>query len=328
MMLSMMAVGAHTVGLLLFPRFQLLAYVLATETLRIANKVAGRPLFEWKTFTPKDRPVSASNGVEIAPDQPLREAVELSLVLACAGYEPLKELDTETQALLRRQARFGGPLGGLDTGTVILAELGLLSGYRAVVHWEAEAGFRESYPDIAVDDGIYVLDRDRLTAAGGTATGDAMLAWIARVEGADLAARTATALIHGQIRDSSERQRRPVSLSGNPTLLRVIDLMKANLEETLTMVQLTREAAIGKRHMRHLFRRYCGQSPSSFYMGLRLDRARDLLASTAMPAASVGTACGFSSPAWFSRAYVGRFGVPPIQHRRLLLSGISMGHFT
>ena len=39
----------HTVGLILFPRFQLLAYVLATETLRLANKVAGRHLFDWST---------------------------------------------------------------------------------------------------------------------------------------------------------------------------------------------------------------------------------------------------------------------------------------
>ena len=172
----------HTVGLLLFPRFQLLAYVMATETLRLANKVAGHSVFRWETLSQNGAPVAASNGVPVVPSSLVANAADLSLLLLCAGYDPLAEVSEPSKALLRKRARLGGMLGGIDTGTVILAELGLLAGYRAVVHFEAETGFRETYPEISLETAIYALDRERLTAAGGTATGDAMLAWIAKVD--------------------------------------------------------------------------------------------------------------------------------------------------
>ena len=69
---------------------------------------------------------------------------------------------------------------------------------RAWMHFEAEGEFRESWPDIVLSDQIYCLDRQRLTAAGGTATGDAILAWLKQEFGGDFAAATTEAMSHGR----------------------------------------------------------------------------------------------------------------------------------
>ena len=317
----------HTVGLLLFPRFQLLAYVMATETLRLANKVAGRSVFRWETLGQNGAPVAASSGVPVVPSGLVANAGDLSLLLLCAGYDPLAEVSESTKALLRKRAHLGGMLGGLDTGTVILAELGLLAGYRAVVHFEAETGFRETYPEISLETAIYALDRERLTAAGGTATGDAMLAWIANVTSPELAARTAEALIHGSIRPAGAPQRQSKRAQGNPHFRLLVALMKDHLEEPLAMDEIARRSGLGKRRIQALFLRHGGKTPSAYYLDLRLDRARDLLSSTTMSASAVGVASGFTSPEWFCRAFRKRFGLPPLQHRKLLLSGIGAGRF-
>jgi AraC family carnitine catabolism transcriptional activator len=332
----------HTVHFLLFPRFQLLGYVLAIETLRIANKVAGEKRFAWKTLSVGSAPVAASNGVEIEPDCKLADANKDCLLMVCAGYEPLQGLESEASKLLRNHALRGRLLGGIDTGAVILAELGLLNGYRAVLHWEAEAGFRENYPDIPIDDTLYVFDRTRLTTSGGTATGDAILAWIASVESSHLALQTADDMVHGRIREADEKQLDSHSMHGNSLLSaprnalavhpdtilsRTIERMKHNLEEPLSIQYLESKEAVGKRRLLQLFRNYFNRTPSSYYMGLRLLHARSLLASTSLPAASIGNACGFTSPAWFCRAYVKRFGISPIQHRKILLSPQGAGHF-
>ncbi len=332
----------HGVHFLLFPRFQLLGYVLAIETLRIANKVAGEKRFEWKTLSAGTAPVAASNGVQIKPDCRIDDASRDCLLMVCAGYEPLAGLETETRRLLRDHAQQGGQLGGVDTGAVILAELGLLEGYRAVLHWEAEAGFRENYPDIPIDDSVYVFDRERLTTSGGTATGDAMLAWIASVESPQLALQTAADMVHGRIRELSEKQfdshsmQRTLPLPGlenaeavhlDTILSRTVERMKLNLEEPLSIKYLAAHEGVGKRRLLQLFRSYFNETPSSYYMGLRLYHARGLLASTSMSAVSIGNACGFSSPAWFSRAYLRRFAISPIQHRKMLLSPQGAGQF-
>ena len=58
------------VCLILFPGFQMLAFVFAREVLRVANKCAGQDLFTWQTRTVSGAPVAASDGTEIAGDKP------------------------------------------------------------------------------------------------------------------------------------------------------------------------------------------------------------------------------------------------------------------
>ena len=298
------------VTLVLFPRFQMLAYVLATETLRIANKCAGRRLFEWETLSATGVPVAASNGAVVAPDRTdWSEAGRVDLVLLCAGYEPLATLPGRLRAFLARAERTGAMLGGLDTGTVVLAELGYLSGHAAVLHHEAEAGFREAWPEIAVGDSIYCLDGRRLTAAGGMATGDAMLAWIAEAASPELATATAEAMAHGVIRGAGERQR--VRPSADPLLLEMQALMERHLADPLPLAAMARLLGLSPKRLRHRCRKGLGLLPSEVYLRLRLQRALDLLRGTEMPVTEVALATGFASLAGFSRTFRSRFGVTP-----------------
>jgi AraC family transcriptional regulator len=51
-------------------------------------------------------------------------------------------------------------------------------------------------------------------------------------------------------------------------------------------------------------------------MARRLDRARRLLAETAMPAKEVAAACGFADQAHLTRLFARRFGVTPSAFRK------------
>ncbi|MDX1402632.1 MAG: hypothetical protein R3245_11975 [Kiloniellales bacterium] len=75
-----------SVSLILFPKFQMLAYVLATETLRIANKVAGQRVFEWETRCATGSAITASNGALVAPQRDNWTGAETyDLLLLCAA---------------------------------------------------------------------------------------------------------------------------------------------------------------------------------------------------------------------------------------------------
>ena len=68
------------------------------------------------------------------------------------------------------------------TGSLILAEAGLLDGYKAATHW----GYRDvlkSYPGITHIDERVVIDRNRITGGGITAGLDFALTVIAEVIG-------------------------------------------------------------------------------------------------------------------------------------------------
>lgn len=307
-----------SVGFLLFPRFQLLAYVLATETLRLANKTAAKPVYHWCSFCPGDLPVHASNGIRIDPDGKIGSAGKPDLLILCAGYDPLSTLDRQMSGWLRQLARNGCMLGGFDTGSVILAELGLLKDHKAVIHWEALEGFQENYPDIDTVDAIYSLDRHRLTAAGGLSAADAMVAWIASDRGNDAAAAVSADMVQGSLRPGGTPQR--LSTAIDPLHVSIEELMRENLEEPLSIDELANRFTLSTRQLSRLFDRWVGIPPSQRYLALRLERGRHLLAATRMPVREIALACGFSSGATFGRAYRARYGMAPLPHRRLLQS--------
>jgi transcriptional regulator GlxA family with amidase domain len=114
---------------------------------------------------------------------------------------------------------------------------GVLEGYRATVHWETIGVFRELYPNIAVSEQLYVVDRHRITCAGGTATLDLMLYLIGTKCGRNLAQIVANGFVHGRRRHDAEQQRVSADDAfghADPRLARVIQAMEANIEAPLS----------------------------------------------------------------------------------------------
>jgi AraC family carnitine catabolism transcriptional activator len=288
----------------------MLAYVFASETLRIANKCAGRTLFTWETRAAGSADVEASNGRVVAPDvRGWADGVRPDLVLVLAGYDPLALRPAALGAFLRRAEAAGAVLGGIDTGVELLASFGLLKNRSVVIHHEAEPGFRETWPDIDVIDAIYHFDGHRLSSAGGTATGDAMLAWIASHMGGAFADDIAEDMIHGSLRPAAQSQR--PRETADPTLQAMRALMLAHLEAPLEIPRIAARLKLSEKRLRSLCRKTLKRSPSEYYLSLRLEHARALLTTTRLPITEIAIATGFGSHAGFSRTYRKLMGERP-----------------
>jgi len=308
------------IGLVLVPNFSMIAFTAAVETLRLANRTSGQALYRWSLFSVDGLPVTASNGIELHPEGNLEAAERLDTVAVCSGADVQRYGEKALMSWLRRMARRGADIGALCTGSHILARAGLLDGYRCTIHWENLAGFFEDFPDIEVSSELFEIDRNRFTCSGGTAAIDLMLNVIARQHGHELAAGVADQFLHERIRDHRDHQRMslPARLGvQNPKLLKVIELMEANLEEPLSRTGLAVTAALSTRQLERLFRKYLNRSPARYYLELRLNKARLLLLQTNMSIIDVALACGFVSASHFSKCYRDFFGRTPRKERGL-----------
>jgi AraC family carnitine catabolism transcriptional activator len=79
--------------------------------------------------------------------------------------------------------------------------------------------------------------------------------------------------------------------------------------------QLADAINVTPRQLERLFRQHLQETPSNFYLALRLDKARQLLRQTDMSVLEVGLACGFESASYFSRCYRSRFALCPSADR-------------
>ena len=158
--------GQETYCFYLVPGFSAMGFVAAMEPLRVANRLAQRPVFAWRLFSADGQPVAASCGLQVAVDGPLDE--NASALIVCAGFDPRRGISRALVASLRRMARKGAALGALDTGVYLLAEAGLIGDQPVTLHWEAVPAFREDYPAVRVTEDLYCLGERLFTCAGGT----------------------------------------------------------------------------------------------------------------------------------------------------------------
>ena len=310
---------------LLLPGFSAIGFISAVEPLRVANRFRGE-LYRWQVLSIDGGAVQASNGMSVNADAALQPLGKGATLLVVAGFEPLRSFGPALQHWLRKLDHEGVVLGGIDTGSVVLAEAGLLEGYRVTLHWEALEAFTESYPQLQATQELFEVDRRRITSAGGTASIDLMLDLIAQAHGPELAIQVSEQFVLGRIRPRQDHQRMQIASRygiSNKKLVQVIGEMERNTEQPLNTLVLAESVQVTRRQLERLFKLYLHDTPSGFYLRLRLDKARQLLRQTDLSVLEVGIACGFESASYFTRCYRGRFQRCPREDRKAAAVSLS-----
>lgn len=306
-------------GFLLLPQFSMLSFAAAVEPLRMANRLAGTPLFEWVLYSLDDAPVPASNGMPFTPTRRCDDTADLTALLVVAGIGAHLVESPPLDRWLRRLARQGVLLGSTSTGSLLLARAGVLRDQPCTIHWENAASLREEFPRLRVTGELYELDERVITCSGGVAGLDMMLQLIRLDHGDELANAVAEQCIHPRIRPAHAAQRMALGRRWhitNASLLDAVNLMQTHLEDTLTTSEIARVAGISVRQLERLFRQALDTSPAEFYLGLRLERGHYLLEQSPLSVMEIASACGFSSSSHFARRYRQQYGCTPREVRQ------------
>ena len=307
------------IGLLPVPGFALMSYSATVEPLRAANLLTGETLYEIVHFGPEaGATVQSSGSAAITAAFGVGDTPPLDLLLVLAGGDPTRFRDRRTLAWLKRLARGGTALGGVSGGPVILARAGLMDGRRLTVHWEHAPYLEETYPELALDRRLYVIDRDRVTCGGGTAPLELMHALVSAHYGSDVARGVSDWFLHTDIRAPAAPQRSGLVErlgTNSPRLVAAVQAMEDHVADPLTLSQLALVAGVTPRQLNRLFQSTFGATTMGYYRQLRLDVARALLRSSTASIADIAAATGFASAAHFSNAFSKAFRSAPSTFR-------------
>jgi len=302
----------------LMNNFTMLCFASAIECLRIANRTAGKELYTWKIISEGGEMATCSNGCTFGVDDDLMELDRDDTVMLCGGVDVAEATTKKILNWIRREARRGVAIAGLCTAGYTMARAGLLNGKKATIHWENQDSFTEEFEEVELTKSVFVIDGNRITTAGGTASIDMMLKMIAEDHGEELGNAVADILIYSAIRTDQDTQRLSIPTRigvRHPKLSRVIQMMEQNIEEPISPAILARDVGMSTRQLERLFRRYLSRSPKRYYMELRLQKARNLLMQTDMTVINVALACGFASPSHFSKCYRSHYNTTPYRER-------------
>jgi AraC family transcriptional regulator, carnitine catabolism transcriptional activator len=307
-------------GILLVPGFSHLALTLITEPLFIANWLCGKRCFQWTTLSVDGTPVTSSSRMVLPVDRSLAGDMAFDIILVVASFDS-RAAATQRPLLqwLRRAARSGVQVGGVETGAEIVAAAGLLQGVAVPVHWYNISGATERLPNLRMTRELYVHAPGRPLSAGGTATLDLMHGLIARSAGPALADEVALHLLADRPRPATQAQpglAGPLPAAKDDPAAMVLHLVQNALDDPMSVADLARRAGLSARHLQRVFKGRFGVGVSRMQLDLRMAAAHQLVQQTDVALTEVAAACGFASLSSFSRAYRARFGKPARTDRR------------
>lgn len=307
------------IGLFVIDRFPMAPLSMVIETIRLANWNADGPTFSYVIVSADGQSRTSSCDFPAPVSHSVKDCPQLDVVLVCAGINASQLHEPEALSWLRAQYHIGAQVGGISSGAFILARAGLLEARRCAVHWMTAPTMRERFPSVIVSGDIFCTDGRVITCAGGISTLDLMLHLIEQFRGRALARRVADDLIYPSIRDGHEPARMSLGRrtgASNSALLRAVELMEANVEDSFNISEISTLLDTSVRHLERLFLRAFRQTPSQYYMKLRLREARMLLSQSDIPLIEVALRCGFRNTSHFSRRYREMYKISPGEHRR------------
>jgi AraC-like DNA-binding protein len=98
-------------------------------------------------------------------------------------------------------------------------------------------------------------------------------------------------------------------------LARARDLADARYVDDLDVDDLARAAGLSRAHFSREFRRAYGESPHSYLLTRRLERAASMLRKTDRSVADICMAVGLASVGSFTTSFRRHFGKTPMQYR-------------
>ena len=302
------------IGVLLINEFALMSFASVVEPFRAANLIAGEQLYEVLTFASSGSVAISSFGVQVQSYGDILKAGKLDFVFVVAGGNQKEILEAPVAPILRHLDKMGVVLGGVSGGPLLLASAGLMEGRRMTVHWEHAPALSEISPTLLIERSLYVIDRNRVTCAGGTAPMDMIHSLIAKLHGNEFARKVSDWFMHTDIRPSAGAQRSGIAErygTKNQTVLDTVEMMQNHVADTLPLTRLAEFAGVSPRQLNRLFHQELAVTTMAFYLELRLDLAKNLLRNTSLPVTEVALASGFSNPAHFSTAFRKNHGVSP-----------------
>jgi len=307
------------VALLVLPDSSMMSLASALDTMRAANRIAGRDLFEWEIATLNGKPALLTCDLSIEPDTLLHEGLKGDVLIVIASFNQQRHAGPAHLKLIKRIARNFSAVGGIEAGSWILARSGLLERKSATTHWEDLEEFARHFPWVDLKADRFVIDGSVFTTGGASPTFDFMLYLIRKRYGYPLAIEVSSAFIYDGVHSATDTQPL-VSLgmleNNEPRVAAAIHVMERHIDEPIAVKTIASRVNISVRMLEYLFRQTLDMSPAAYYRRLRLQTARRMVVDTRLKMQEVAIRTGFNSLSSFSRLFKNHYQQSPRECRQ------------
>ena len=216
----------------------------------------------------------------------------------------------------------GAQLCSACTGAMLLAETGLLDGYRATQHWAFEQLFRARFPkvELCIDKVLLATGlHERILMTGASAAWHDLVVYLitryASAEAAQVMAKFFLLNLHHEGQTPYIIFHDPVQ-HGDAKIAIAQARMRQSFREPNTIDQAMRESGLPPRTFNRRFRKAIGHTPIAHVQHLRIEQAKQDLATSNVPVDEISWRVGYEDPTFFRRLFKRLTGMTARDYRR------------
>lgn len=294
----------------------------------------GQPLLDVRIVAAGVAPFRCVGNVLVEPHASIESIEQVDVAIVCDMYAPI---DTPPKgryraeiAWLRRMHANGALVSSVCSGSLVLAEAGLLDGRRCAGHWAYRDLFRSAYPGVkfAVSS-VLCLDSEAdgiVTAGSSSSWQELALYVIARLCGNEQALRMAKVYLlsdhgDGQLPFATMSQR---VQTDDATIARCQTWIADNYSIANPVGTMAEQTGLNRRTFTRRFRSATGYLPLEYVHSLRIEEAKQIIEREAENLDEIGSMVGYEDPAFFRRLFKRQTGLTPAAYRRKFATILSI----
>lgn len=287
---------------------------------------AGEERLEVSIVAATDKPFRCVGNVPVEPQAGVDHVKNPDVVVVCDMYTPIHASPTGRYAKevewLRRMHAGGALVCSVCSGSILLAEAGLLDGKDAAAHWAYRDMFQRCYPktNYRVDSMLCLsAEPDRVITAGGvTAWHDLAVYLIGRYCGQRQAIETAKVFLisgHAEGQLPYAVMTRPMENADN-TIGACQEWIADNYKVKNPVESMVERSGLSARTFARRFRAATGYAPIDYIQSLRIEEAKQMLETEAASVDEIGASVGYEDSSFFRRIFKRNVGLSPAAYRR------------
>ncbi|WP_455372322.1 GlxA family transcriptional regulator [Limibacillus halophilus] len=286
----------------------------------------GEEALDVRVVSAEGRPFRCAGGIPVEPHAAFADIEKADAVVLCDMYTPIFQRPTgkfeREIAWIKEQHAKGALLCSVCSGSVVLAESGLLDGCFTAGHWGYRDLFRRHYPDVTLQTGsVLCLTSEKegiVTAGAVTAWQDLALYLISRYCGQKAAIQTAKVFLldghdDGQL-PHAMMTRRIDRVDG--AIADCQEWLGENYAQTNPVQAMVARSGLTPRTFARRFKQATGQIPMDYVQALRVEEAKQMLETEDLGIDEIAAQVGYEDPASFRRVFKRCAGMTPVAYRK------------